>query len=300
MATYVETKIITLSSNSATNKKNGSFLSSVDFDLPTAVKDDKDIIHRQISLQSAQIPYSFYVVNYTCNLLKINTTTFTIPVGNYSATTLLNTIITIITPTFPNMTISINKNNGILTFSNNAFFTIFNNFQYSIGTILGMTQNTILESVGDTITLPFALNLLGIKVLEVRSFTLNMANISSLVGGQNNLLASIPVSAVPFGMIDYNNKGNNEMSFTNANLDGLDIEIVDGETGEYINFNNQGWTMTFIIHLTRYTTIKEITRFPIGVNLANDGGDNAPLPTPQNKPQEVPNKDLEELNLLQE
>lgn len=268
MTTYVESKIITLSSNSAIQKKNGSFLSSVRFELGTFLKDEKDIIHRSITLQSAQIPYSFYVVNYTNNLLRLNngtTTTYTIPVGNYTATSLITTIKSVVISDYPALTITLNKLNGILTFTNNTYFVIFNNFQHSIGSILGIPSNTFLESDNDAITLTYPLNLLGIKVLEVRSFVLSMNNISSLQSGANNLLASIPVSAVPFGMIDYSDKGNNQMTFTNTSLEELDIEIIDGESNEYINFNNSNWTMTFILHLTRIFRQNEITPFPKGL-----------------------------------
>jgi len=259
MTTYTDSKIITLSSNSASVKYNSSFLSNVRFELSNLLKDEKDIMHRQICLQSAQIPYSFYIVNYTCDQFRIRnlsnsiTYDYTIPVGNYNATSLITAITSAIATDFPSMVISLNKNNGILSFTNNSNFTIYNNFQYSIGTILGISNSTNLTSTSNTLTLTYPLNLLGIKVLEVKSSILTLNNISSVSGGQSILLASIPVSAVPFGMIDYSDKGNNQMTFMNTSLDEIDILITDGETGEFVNFNNIGWTMTFIIHLLRTT-----------------------------------------------
>lgn len=269
MTTYVESKIVTLNSKYAIIKKNGAFLSSVVFELGEFLKDDKDIIHRSITLQSAQIPYSFYVINFSNQFLKIDTTTFTIPVGNYNANTLITAILTQISPTYPSMTITLNKINGKLLFSNNSNFTIFNNFQYSIGSVLGIADNTNLTSVSNTLELTYSLNLLGIKSLEVRSFVLSMNNVSSTQGGSNTLVASIPVDAVPFGMINYTDTGNNQMTFTNTTLDTFDIEIIDGESNQYVNFNNSNWTMTFILHLTRIFKPFEITPFPRGIPLSD-------------------------------
>jgi hypothetical protein len=306
MTTYVDSKIITLTSNSATIKLNNSFLSSVRYELGLILKDEPDILHRQICLQSAQIPYSFYVINFSNQKLKINTTTFTIPVGNYNATTLITAILAQISATFPAMTITFNKLNGILTFTNGTNFTIYNDFQYSIGTILGMVANSSLVSVSNSLTFPHPLNLLGIKSLEVRSTTLSCSNISSRGGGQTTLLATIPVSAVPFGMIDYSDKGNNQMTFTNGSLDDFDIEIIDGESGEFINFNNCNWIMTFIIHLTRLTIPIQKTTFNSfesrGQNLFTNPENQLLAKSPTNQKdlaeQNIENPDLQDLNIL--
>ncbi len=87
--------------------------------------------------------------------------------------------------------------------------------------------------------------------MQVRSANLVMNNISSVQGGQTTLLGTIPVSAVPFGMIEYKDVGNNLITIYNDYLDDLDIEIVDGESDSYINFNNQDWCITLAFHITR-------------------------------------------------
>ena len=252
---------MTITSNSASIKRNGSFLSYLKYELGLVLKDEPDILHRQMCLQSAQIPYSFYVINYTCNLLKINTNIYTIPVGNYTVTTLVSQILTLILPDYPSLQITFNKINGSLTFSNTSNFTLYNNFTHSIGTVLGFSANSVNTSTSNVLVAVYPVNLLGIKILEVKSSTFTCNNISSNGGGQTTLLASIPVSACPFGMIDYKDSGNNQMTFCNTTLDDFDIEIVDGETGEYINFNNQNWSMTFIIHLTRKLTEANIKTY---------------------------------------
>jgi hypothetical protein len=75
-----------------------------------------------------------------------------------------------------------------------------------------------------------------------------MGNYSSNNGGLNNLLLTIPVNASPFGMIDYTSISNSLISFSNTNLDEIDITITDAEDNNYIDFHNQNWTITLAIY----------------------------------------------------
>ena len=59
MNTYTENKIINLNSKNAV-KNNSTFLSSVLFNTQGLITDDDDIIERYITIQNAQIPFSFY------------------------------------------------------------------------------------------------------------------------------------------------------------------------------------------------------------------------------------------------
>jgi len=305
MGTYVESKIITLTSQSATQKKNGSYLSSVYYDMGLFIKDEPDIIHRQIELQSAQIPYSFYVVNYTNNkivikkVIDVSFTTAYIPVGNYNGNSLINALVSLLTSIGIVPDISLSSINGVLTFLFQDDSIISNTS--TCLEILGFDKNTTYTSVATILTAPYPLNLLGIKVLQIRSSVMNTTNFSSIHNGITTLLGTIPVSAVPFGMIDYTDKGNNRVTFTNSVIDELDIEILDGESGEFINFNNQDWTMTFVIYLTRLIEPPPpipnyFNGLPIPLSLTN-GSLALEKPIP-NIIKPKPNKDLQELNLL--
>ena len=255
MSTYTDTRIVCLTSQSATTKRNSTYLSDLFFGFGYIYKNDPDIIHRQVQLLSAQIPYSFYVINYTNNLFRYKLGTGavqndTVPVGNYTATSLLSTLkALVLAKTGTTVVFSISSINGCITITNSSSaFTVYNNFQYSIGSVLGCDSNTTV--VGTPCILPRPLNLLGIKTLQIRSSNLVMKNVSSIEGGQTILLASIPVSAVPFGMIEYTDKGN-LISIDNQDVDDILIELIDGETGQYINMNGQDWCITLAFHLTK-------------------------------------------------
>lgn len=277
-----------LTSQSASIKKNDSYLSDVRYNLGSILINSPDIVHRQVQLLNAQIPYSFYVINYTNQVLKltlgVTTVTVNIPVGNYNATNLISAILTAVNTSGFNITIS--QTNGKLTLSYTSSFSIDNTVKYSIGSVLGFGSG-VTSSVGTTLTAPYPLNLLGIKTLQIRSYNLLMNNISSVQGGQTILLANIPVSCTPFGMIDYFDRGN-LMTIQNQDLDDLDIEIIDGESGEYINFNNQDWCITLAFHITRLTES----------NLVNSFSQVSRTQIQQPEPEKPKSKNQQELELL--
>jgi len=255
MATYTDTRIVCLTSQSATTKRNGFYLSDLFYSFGSVYQNDPQTVHRQVQLLSAQIPYSFYVINYTNNLFRYqlgsgSVQNDTVPVGNYTATSLLSALTALVlAKTGVTVVLSISSINGCVTITNSSSaFTVYNNFQYSIGSVLGCDSNTSV--VGTPCILPRPLNLLGIKTLQIRSSNLIMRNVSSIEGGQTILLASVPVSAVPFGMIEYTDKGN-LISIDNQDVDDILIELIDGESGAYVNMNGQDWCITLAFHLTK-------------------------------------------------
>jgi hypothetical protein len=299
MSSYVDTKIVCLTSQSATTKFNGGFLSNVRYNLGTILRNDPDILHRQVQLLNAQIPYSFYVINYTNNLFRTNilgsATTYTIPTGNYTANSLITAIQTVLgNPS--GLVVSVSSIDGKMTFAYTSNFIIYNNITYSIGYIFGFPDATTYTSTSNSLTTTNPLNLLGIKTLQVRSANLIMNNISSVQGGATTLLQSIPVSCVPFGMIDYTDKGN-MITIHNDYLDDLDIEIIDGESSNYINFNGQDWCITLAFHITR--SILPPLNLPTTTTLTLPPPSNATV-SKESKTTKPINPDLEQLNILSE
>ena len=258
MTTFTDTKIISLNTESA-GLKNGSYLSSVSFNLQGLLKDEPDIIHRQITLQNAQLPVSFYIVNYTNKtfVIKFGATdyTITIPVGNYNANTLITAIQSaILTATTNVVSVAISKISGIFTFTSSLAFTLRSSLStFTMRTILGLDRTDLVATFTTSYnaTLPYPCNLLGTKLIQVNSPVISGNNYSSNLNGQTTLLATIPVQAPSFGLILYFDTGDTRVSFNNNNLDGIDIDIIDAETGQYINFNNCNWTMTLLLHITR-------------------------------------------------
>jgi hypothetical protein len=310
MTSYTETKIVALTSQSATIKYNNSYLSNVYYGLGSIFNNDANIIHKQVQLLNAQIPYSFYVINYTNNQFKYQLgsgTVFTssIPVGNYTGNSLITALKAALTANSITLTIVLSSIDGKITFTHVSSNFTFYDIMHSILETLGFEANTNYTSASFTLTPPYPLNLLGIKTLQIRSTNLVMSNISSVQGGQTTLLATVPVDCTPFGMINYADKGNNLMTIYNDSLDDLAIEIIDGESSEFINFNNQDWCITLAFHLTRsFEPIERPTFQSLGRSKLElqEGAKVAEPPTDELKEKEglasVPSKDMQELNLL--
>lgn len=319
MTSYIETKIVALTSQSATIKYNDNYLSNVKYNLGAIFNNDVNIIHKQVQLLNAQIPYSFYVINYSNNQFKYQLGTGTIfsrslSVGNYNGNSLITALKAALLADGITLTITLSSIDGKLTFSHASSDFTFYNLTYSILPILGFESNTNYTSSALSLTAPFSLNLLGIKALQIRSSNLIMSNISSVQGGQTTLLSTIPVDCQPFGMLNYVDKGNHLMTIYNDSLDDIDIDIIDGESSNYINFNNQDWCITLAFHITRSlepiqkTTIQSLSKAqsplePL-IDLPKSEKDKV-LPSLRLKPEskgQSPTvaslKDLEELNTL--
>lgn len=313
MTTFIDNKLITLTSETASLYRNGTFLSDLNFSLPNMLIDDKNIIHKQFCLLNAQIPVSFYVINYTNDTLKftINSTLYTILVtrGNYNANSLITELkAKILAATTETINITISKINGLLTFTHATKNFTINYLGSTINSILGLSTTSNTSSTAFSLTCSYALNLLGIKQLQIRSKSIVADNISSSLTGAGSctLIASIPVDAPAFGLINYISNADSKCSIKNLSLDDMDLEIIDAETNQFINFNNTNWSMTFLLSVTRRSAVD--TRF-LGNNNLGVSPPTHELSTTQsglqnesrftNNSQNIStNPDLEELNFL--
>ena len=100
----IKTKTRLFNISSKNTSLNDSFKSKLSISLPDLSFHEK-IENIYFSIQHAEIPNSFYVVNYTNNIIIINSISYTICVGNYNA----NTLITAIKLLLPTYTITYNN-----------------------------------------------------------------------------------------------------------------------------------------------------------------------------------------------
>lgn len=249
----VESKLINLTSETATQVVNSTFLSNVIFDTPSLLVKSPYITKVEISLLHAEIPVSFYTINYTNSFFKYKLDTGPIitqqvPVGNYNANSLITALLAIINDA--NFIITINKVNGLLQFHHNKSFIIYTDNQYSIGKVLGFNLGTSYSSglPNYTLTAPYPLNLLGIKKLNISSSRLITQNFTS-GQGNNTLLHSLSVDQPSFGLIVYQNNGGTRFNLGNREIHKIDIQLFD-EDFNYINFNNINWSMLFCLYIT--------------------------------------------------
>lgn len=272
MLTVQDTKYISLNTQHCIKKTtNGlyqsSFLSQIDFPFKEVLKDDDDILYSHVSIVSAEIPVSFYLINYTTNVLKYSINngsilTMTLDRGNYNITTLISAINTGFLSAGYLFTITLNKVTGKLLFTSptSTTFKIFNStYGSTINEIIGFDSVTTYSSTANVLFSEHPCSLIGIKVLKVSSTALRTSGLAS--GSLGNLIGTIPVSSPPFGLILYENKtSNNGGLLLNREISNIDIQITD-ENNQYINFNNTEYSLCLAITTTRILKDKLNTNF---------------------------------------
>ena len=246
---YTKNKLITVNSKYGI-QENGTMKSRMLFNYKNLLSDDENILKSFITVINAQIPCSFYVINALNNQLVISgpgitTTTIYVSYGNYNANTLISELISKLASGGLTMTITINKINGILTFSSNGFINYYFTSASTILEILGTTSSTIATSTN--YTCPYPLNLLGVKKLLIKSTKLSVYSVSTYDYASSNILLTIPSDVSPFSMISYNSQSDANKNLLNIrSINEIDINIYD-EYNNYIDFNNLDWTMTLVI-----------------------------------------------------
>lgn len=302
MDTYIDQRIITLSSNNAT-QNNGTFLSDVFFNFRGLVKEDDDNREITVSIQNAQIPISFYNINVYNNILVLDydavTYTFTLTQGNYNSLNLITEIIAkFALQGIIDITIVTSAITGCMTFTRALAldFTILSTG--TINTVIGFEPTTNYTSTLGVLTAPFPLNLLGLLKLKLASFELQTQNYDSSVQSNLNILATMPIDSGPFGVVLYNNISNITSIINNKSLDGFDLQIF-GDDGRLVDFNNTHWNITLILAITRVrhedskTSFRDLI-FPINQLIQTIQQEQTQETREQDLEEEKPNGELED------
>jgi len=245
--TRVDSKLVNINSANAFVKNNGTYTSDVLFKFPGLIKPEQHSTSIQFQLVDAQIPVSFYNINYTNNTLnyQISSVNYSITssVGNYNFNTLATELISKFLANGHVFTIAINKQNGIITLATPA--TNFILQVSSMFSVLGLfLSNHTSSSFSQSADYP--LNLLGITKIKIQSTNLNTYNVDSSANGFSNNIGLIPVDQPSFGLIIYENKSSSKFVLRDNRVDEIDIQLVD-QNNSLINFNNIDWNLTILI-----------------------------------------------------
>jgi hypothetical protein len=325
MALIVDRRIINLSSNHGQNE-NGTYNSSVSFAFPSLLKREPDIAFVEIGVINCEIPVSFYIINDTNNAMRFTyrdvgtglySAFFDIVLsnGNYTATTLITEIntkmlaaISGFTTAFLALTISRSTGNLIWNLLATGGGQNVDGIRiYNTGTsgynILGFDMTTtyfeFLKTINGTNAV-YPLNLLGINKINIQSNQISTYNYDSGRSGFSNILASIEVDAPPYGIILYKNSSLTYNILSAPDLDNFTINLKD-VNDNYINFNNQNWSITLGMNLHR--TPPSFSQSTFSDILANTIHEPTPdiitPPPPLQKAEDIPiiKNDFDLLNL---
>ena len=148
-------------------KMNSTLNSKINFEIPRFITKQSNILYHSIKLLHAEVPYSFYIINETNNIINLVIDAinhfFTVPVGNYNAFTLLTVLNTIDNK----ITFTLNYSTGKYHIDSNFTFSVLSSSTLLkiIGGILNTTYNGILIKNKYVLNFPFAVNLLGTKII---------------------------------------------------------------------------------------------------------------------------------------
>lgn len=233
-----KTKLFNISSNNATN---GSYKSSVLISLPDLSFHQEEIRNVSFCVEHCEVPNSFYIINYTNNILIINGIQYIIQVGNYNVRTFINYLINLLPTTF---TINYSVISNKFTFTNTSIFTI-NATTSTINKIIGLSTNNLEGS--STYELPYVVNFLPIPRINFKSnyFKFNNYNISDKT---SDLFLSLQNNTGQLNMINYINQTQTEFLLQDTNITTFNINVMD-DNFNLINFNNIDWTMTLLFKI---------------------------------------------------
>lgn len=251
----IKTKTRIFNISSKNTSLNDSFKSKLLISLPDLSFHEK-IENIYFSVQHAEIPNSFYVVNYTNNIIIINSVSYIIPVGNYNA----KTLITALNVLLPSFTITYSSITNKYTFNNSSIFTI--NSGSSCKSVIGLgntDQTAVLNGSVYSLILPYSVNFVPLPRLNFKS---NFFRFNNFNGNDysNDLFLSIQNNTNPNSMIQYINQTAIKFRVDDKNITTFIISITDDD-GNFINFNNQDTYLTLQIDIEYINVINNNLTF---------------------------------------
>jgi hypothetical protein len=252
--TNQENFIIVLDSRNATKYKNGSFNSSIEFDLREPIKLNHRSIVMKCSLLNFTCPNSIYILNEYNSTLKYTLAGFpqnaiVFPYGNYNALTFM----TMFKNTMPTgFNITFNQVTNIFT------VTYTSNFSFDSGStvyeVMGFNNNISNASTNNSLVMPFTCNFNGLQSFNIHFSSINTNNIDSLTKTNSSIIQSVQI---PINCNQILFQKTNEFNFVVAQdmIDDIKIELKDDQ-GNLINLNNNHFNLTL-----EFSVIKDINRF---------------------------------------
>ena len=234
---------IYLNSSNADNINNNSY----SFILPNLEIADGNYIY--LSVQYANIPYSFYNINSNNNVLNytLNSVNYTITItpGNYNITQLITTLKTLMS----GFTITYSSITNKITFSHSTY-----NFSFlSTSTcqeILGFELKTTYTSTLLSLVSVSCISLISIKCINVVSNLLTY-NINKSNPNNQSILCCIPITTQPNSIIEYKNNNNFRSNLFINQISNIVIKLMD-QNSNILDLNGLDFFLTIQLDIERF------------------------------------------------
>ena len=237
-----------INSKNANLKLNNTFNSDCIFNLEHIDLEDARLIY--ISVQTAQIPYSFFNCDDYDNKLVLftgsNTYNITIPQGNYNVTTLATELKNVIlTATALTFTITFNSLTNQFTFATTQAFTFLK--ASTCFELLGFEDGIDYSSVANSLTSTISVNFFTIRNVLVEVSNLITDNLTTGESSNASILASIPITSSQGSIISYSNIfGIKNRISTIKNFTALHVRLLDDDLIP-LDMNGCEWSLTLQI-----------------------------------------------------
>ena len=208
--------------------------------------------HIYLSVVSCLIPYSFYNINSSNNVLNysfdgIDIKTLTIPIGNYNVNSLLSVLKSNLLPSF---TITYDSVKNKFTFTNITY-----NFRFMSSStclqILGFNNNITIFSTSFSLTSVNCVNVYSIRTVQVNS-NLITYNINKVQKNNFCILCSVPIICTPFSLIEYINRTNFKTNLFLNRISNIKIKLTD-DNGNLIDLNGCHYSLTLQLDVVSFT-----------------------------------------------
>lgn len=272
----VESHIYTFNVNNAIYLPTGNNYSTGVFYVPQFVQTPNRCHSIYVSVENAQFPSSWYVINQTNNILSFvfNSITYTlsVPLGNYDAYTLISELNTLLTTNgitaFTFFYNSVDNHIGIqwtpYTYQPTVTIAVLSSTTISVP--LGLaSSDSIIYKTSPVYEFSNQCNLTGVTQYLVQCNSIPTRNWSSQIGG--NILASIQNAASVFGLTLFTNTSNLRYSVpVGISITQLEISIYD-QTSQLINFNGIPWILTLrVSYVVDETETDQLHKFVEKIN----------------------------------
>jgi hypothetical protein len=243
---------------SSENAINGNFKSIINVNLPdlTFHNDTRSVY---LMVDHCEIPNSFYIVNYTNNMIKINNISYTIPVGNYNVNNLIIELLALLPVGF---TITYSNISNKLTFGYTTSF-IINASSSTINKVIGLDVIDLSSDITNKVLCPLIVNFLPIPTISFHSNFLKTNNYSTS-DGSSDVFLCLQNNVGSLATINYTNQNNIKYLVQEKNITDFTITVTNAD-GFPLNFNGIDWYMSLLL-LIEYTDNTVNTSFNSIIN----------------------------------
>ena len=242
--------------SSAINRLNNSFCSSIRVQLPDLAFHHDNIQNAYLSVVHAEIPNSFYILNYTNNQFVLDGVTYTLTRGNYNVNTFITMLISLIPANFA-VTYSSITTKFTMTKSTGSFTVNADSTASTVNNIMGLGTSSMTSSLVlgvQTVSFPHCVNFIPLQRINFRSTSFNFGCFNT-VDGSSDIFLPLQNNAGQNSIINYVNQTAQKFLIQDRNITSFVINVTDDQ-GRFVNFNGVDWLMTIQIDVEYLETAR--------------------------------------------